>query len=182
MESLIKPVLFYSFSAAAVISALLVIIKRNPVTSAMSLVVTFFSISGIYVLLNSQFIAIMQVLVYAGAIMVLILFVIMLLNLRFSDLSLKNRMVTKAALIIAVVFVMAVSLVTIVSYGKLSGESGGITSKVISENGSVQIIARSMFSKYLLPFELVSLLITVAVIGVVILSKSGPAVNKEERS
>ncbi len=182
MESLIKPVLFYSLSAAAVISALLVIIKKNPVASAMNLVVTFFSISGIFVLLNSQFIAIMQVLVYAGAIMVLILFVIMLLNLRTSDIIKKNRMVTKSALIIAVVFIMTASLVIIVFYGEFSGESGGITAKVISDNGSVQIIARSMFSKFLLPFELVSALITIAVIGVVILSKGGPLGKKEERN
>ena len=70
------------FAATAVVAAILVIVKKNPVSSAMSLVVAFFCLSGIYVLLNSQFIAVLQVLVYAGAIMVLIIFVIMLLNLR----------------------------------------------------------------------------------------------------
>ncbi|HNX24166.1 MAG TPA: NADH-quinone oxidoreductase subunit J [Spirochaetota bacterium] len=174
MESQITAVLFYGFSSAAVISALLVITKKNPVTSAISLVVTFFSISAIYILLNSQFIAIMQVLIYAGAIMVLIIFVIMLLNLRPADIELKNRTVSKAVLVILIVFIMALSLVAIVSFGRFSGDKGGITPEIIAETGSVQLIARAMFSKYLLPFELVSLLITIAIIGVVILSRSGP--------
>jgi NADH-quinone oxidoreductase subunit J len=179
MEPLIKTALFYSFSAAAVVSALFVILKKNPVTSAINLVVTFFSISGIYVLLNSEFIAIMQVLVYAGAIMVLILFVIMLLNLRPSDISLKHKAVSKAVFIIFTVILMGVSLIAIIYYGKSGGESGGITSAVISETGSVQIIARAMFSQYLLQFELVSLLITVAIIGVVILSRGGLPEKKD---
>jgi NADH-quinone oxidoreductase subunit J len=179
MESMIKTILFYSFASAAVISAMFVIIKRNPVTSGMNLVVTFFSISGIYILLNSQFIAIMQVLVYAGAIMVLILFVIMLLNLRPDDIKLSNRVVSKALAVIFIVFIMALSLISIISTGNFSGVKGGLSSEVIAETGSVQLVARAMFSKYLLPFELVSLLITVAVIGAVILSRSGLSEKKE---
>jgi NADH-quinone oxidoreductase subunit J len=181
MESMIKTILFYGFASAAVISAMFVIIKKNPVTSGMNLVVTFFSISGIYILLNSQFIAIMQVLVYAGAIMVLILFVIMLLNLRASDITLTNRIASKTVLIVLLVLIMCSSLITIISAGQFSGTKGGITSQVISESGSVQIIARAMFSKYLLPFELVSLLITIAIIGAVILSRSGLPEKKEEK-
>lgn len=181
MESMIKTALFYGFASAAVISAVFVVTKKNPVASGMSLVVTFFSISGIYVLLNSHFIAIMQVLVYAGAIMVLILFVIMLLNLRPADIKLSSRTVSKAALLFFIVLIMCISLITIVSAGRFSGDKGGITPEIISESGSVQIIARAMFSKYLLPFELVSLLITVAIIGVVILSRSGLPENKEGR-
>lgn len=178
MESMIKTILFYGFSSVAVISAIFVIIKKNPVASGISLVVTFFSISGIYVLLNSQFIAIMQVLVYAGAIMVLILFVIMLLNLRPADIKLSSRTVSKAALIFFIILIMCISLITVVSAGRFSGAKGGITPEIISESGSVQIIARAMFSKYLLPFELVSLLITVAIIGAVVLSRSGLPVKK----
>ena len=180
MESTVKTVIFYIFSITSVISAVFVIIKRNPVTSAINLVVTFFSISGIYVLLNSQFIAIMQVLVYAGAIMVLILFVIMLLNLRLTEMRLNSRTILKAALTIMAVSFMAASLVTIVYYGQFSGAGGGITSDVIAETGSARIIARAMFSQYLLPFELVSLLITIGITGVVILSRSGLPENKEE--
>ena len=179
MEAIIKTVLFYSFSSAAVISAVFVVVKKNPVTSAMNLIVTFFSISGIYVIINSQFIAVMQVLVYAGAITVLILFVIMLLNLHPSDIQQKNNIVPRALLAVFMVTLMALSLVTIVLYGQFSGDKGGITSQVLSEKGSVQIIARSMFSKYLLPFELVSLLLTVAIIGVVILSRGGLKDKKE---
>jgi len=179
MESSITSVLFYFFSAAALISAAFVVIKSNPVVSAMNLIVVFLSISGIYILLNSQFIAIMQVLVYAGAIMVLILFVIMLLNLRPAEISLKNKTVPKALLVVLFVTVMAVSIIIVIISGRFSGTSGGITDRIISETGSVQIIARAMFSEYLLPFELVSLLITIAIIGVVILSRSGAPGRKE---
>ena len=178
MESAIITVLFYSFSAVAVISALFVILKKNPVSSAMNLVVTFFSISGIYVLLNAEFIAIMQVLVYAGAIMVLILFVIMLLNLRPSDIHLTNKTVSKAVLIILFTFTMAIALTAIIYSGQFSGVSGGITSDVVSGTGDAQIIARAMFSEFILPFELVSLLITIAIIGAVILSRGGMPENK----
>ncbi len=181
MESTIKIILFYGFASAAVISAMFVIIKKNPVTSGINLVVTFFSISGIYVILNSPFIAIMQVLVYAGAIMVLILFVIMLLNLRPADITLSNKSVSKAVLIIFIVLVMCSSLIAIVSTGQFSGDKGGITSQVVSESGSIQIIARAMLSTYLLPFEIVSLLITIAIIGVVILSRSGLPEKNEGR-
>lgn len=181
MESMIKTVLFYGFASAAVISALLVVANRNPVTSAINLVVTFFCISGIYVLLNSQFIAIMQVLVYAGAIMVLILFVIMLLNLRTSDIQKKNRNIFRTVTVLIFVFIMAASLMAIVTGGKFSGINGDITNEVISASGSVRIIARAMFSQYLLPFELVSLLITIAIIGVVVLSRSGLAGKSKEQ-
>jgi NADH-quinone oxidoreductase subunit J len=105
--------------------------------------------------------------------MVLILFVIMLLNLRPSDISVKQKAVSKAVFIIFTVMLMGASLIAIIYYGESGGGSGEITSAAISETGSVQIIARAMFSQYLLPFELVSLLITVAIIGVVILSRGG---------
>lgn len=181
MEQVIKTVIFYSFSLIAVISALFVILKKNPVASAVNLVVTFFSISVIYVLLNSEFIAIMQVLVYAGAIMVLIIFVIMLLNLRPTEIGMTNRMVSKAVIITFLVMIMAILLCVIIYYGVPGGISGGITPEVISKEGSVQIIARAMFSEFLLPFELVSLLITIAIIGTVILSRGGIQEKRPER-
>lgn len=171
MESIIKLLLFYAFAAAAVVSAVMVVVKKNPVSSAMSLVVTFFSLSGIYVLLNSQFIAVMQVLVYAGAIMVLIIFVIMLLNLRASALGLYNKTASKAAVIIIFVLAMFVSLVAIVVTGQMSDVSGMFNNAHINRAGGVQVIARAMFSDFLLPFELTSLLITVAIIGAVVMSR-----------
>ena len=171
MEAIIKAILFYTFAATGVVAAVLVIVKKNPVASAMSLVVTFFCLSGIYVLLNSQFLAVMQVLVYAGAIMVLIIFVIMLLNLRASALGLYNKTASKAAVIIIFVLAMSVSLMAIVSTGQMSNAGGMFSNDYVNRTGGVQIIARAMFSDFLLPFELTSLLITVAIIGAVVMSR-----------
>ena len=165
------------FSATAIVAAILVIVKKNPVASAMSLVVAFFCLSGIYVLLNSQFIAVMQVLVYAGAIMVLIIFVIMLLNLRISALGQYNKTATKAAVIIVFVLAMTASLIAIVSAGQVSGVIGIYGNDHINRTGGVQVIARAMFSEFLLPFELTSLLITVAIIGAVVMSRGGSKKN-----
>lgn len=173
MESEVRTIIFYIFAASAVVSAIFVVTKRNPVASAMNLVVTFFSISVIYILLNSQFIAVMQVLVYTGAIMVLILFVIMLLNLRASEFRMTGAVVSRGAAVVILVAVMAALLIVIIYSGHAGDVKGGITPAVISETGSVQIIARAMFSDYLLPFELVSLLITAAIIGAVVLSHGG---------
>ena len=171
MESLIKPIAFYLFSAGAVVSGILVVVKKNPVASAMNLVVAFCSLAGIYVLLNSQFIAIMQILVYAGAIMVLIVFVIMLLNLRMTTASIYKKSALKVFVIVTFVLLMSFSLFGIIISGQISGVNGGISNARLAETGTIQLISRSMFSEYLLPFELTSLLLTVAIIGAVVLAK-----------
>ncbi len=178
MESLIKPAAFYFFSAVAVVTAIMVIVKRNPVTSGINLVLTFCSISAIYVLLNSQFIAVIQVLVYAGAIMVLIIFVIMLLNLRPVESIMDKSTGVRIAAIFVFVTALGVSLAAILTSGGISGRSGGITDEFLAKTGTIQVISRSLFSEYLLPFELTSLLLTVAIIGVVILAK-GMKVRKK---
>lgn len=186
MESLIKPIAFYIFAAVAVVSAILVVMKKNPIASAMNLVVTFFCLAGLYVLLNSQFIAIMQVLVYAGAIMMLIVFVIMLLNLRQGIAKPVNKPAFKVFIVVIFALLMFISLAGILTSGQVSGVSGGITNAKLAEVGTIQLISRSMFSEYLLPFELTSLLLTVAIIGAVVLAKGmlarekGPQAKKSD--
>src|ERR671928_846353 len=107
-------VVFYIFAVAAIISATLCILQKNPVSAALWLVSTMFSLAAIYVLLNAQFIAAIQVLVYAGAVMVLFLFVIMLLNLGHPASDLRGPSTVAAAVVI--VGLLAVELVTLVTY------------------------------------------------------------------
>jgi len=168
---LIKAVSFYIFSALAIISALMVILKNNPMSGAMSLVGTFFSLAAIYVLLNSEFIAVMQILVYAGAIMVLVIFVIMLLNLRPSRVVLYGKAAPKAFVGLVFGAILAIGLVAVISMGSITGGKGDITASALSRFGAIQLISQTLFTEYLLAFELTSLLLTVAIVGVVILAK-----------
>ena len=146
----IQPILFLVLSAMTVGSALLVVLNRNPVASAVFLVLTFFSLAGIYALMNAIFIATMQVLVYAGAIMVLVVFVLMLLNLREET----HKEIW--------------SNPTSAHYEYKLSDSA--ESKV-TVTGNTASVGASTFLDYLLPFELISILLLVAVIGAVIIAK-----------
>src|SRR5215218_2859326 len=179
-------VVFYIFSVAAVASAALCILQRNPVSAALWLVSTMFSLAAIYVLLNAQFIAAIQVLVYAGAIMVLFLFVIMLLNLGHAESDLRGPSTIAATLVI--VGLLAVELLALLQYTprKLASEfsqwptftdpatvfvAGHITQQESGARGVVGAVAAPLFQVYLIPFEITSILLLVAIIGAVVLAK-----------
>lgn len=179
----IKLTLFYGFSGVTVLSALGVVLHRNPIAAAVLLVFTFFSLAGIYAVLGAVFIATMQVLVYAGAIMVLVVFVLMLLSLRSDVVSkLWDRPIRKI-LMFAVVALLLLFLSMGVSIGiphsKVPGKGvdpvtgtyayplgGGAVAE-----GNVAAVGAHTFLDYLLPFEMISILLLVAVIGAVILAK-----------
>src|SRR5690349_1028008 len=172
-------VVFYIFAAAAVLSAALCILQRSPIAAALWLVSTMFSLAGIYVLLNAQFIAAVQVLVYAGAVMVLFLFVIMLLNLDHT----KSDMRGPAALMMTVVVtgLLAVMLFTLWNYSprRLAAEvtgdpfpdvihvfgAGQIAQRQFAERGVVGGVAEPLFQTYLVPFEITSILLLAAIVG-----------------
>jgi len=179
-------VVFYIFAVAAIISATLCILQRNPVSAALWLVSTMFSLAAIYVLLNAQFIAAIQVLVYAGAIMVLFLFVIMLLNLGHSESDLRGPSTIAATLVI--VGLLAIELFALPQYTprKLASEfsqwptftdpatifvAGNITQQESIARGVVGAVAAPLFQIYLIPFEITSILLLVAIIGAVVLAK-----------
>jgi NADH-quinone oxidoreductase subunit J len=179
-------VVFYIFAAAAVISAALCILQRNPVSAALWLVSTMFSLAAIYVLLNAQFIAAIQVLVYAGAVMVLFLFVIMLLNLGHAQSDIRGPSTVATTLVI--VGLLAIELVTLIQYTprQLASElsqwptytdlatvfvAGQITARASESQGVVGAVAAPLFQVYLIPFEITSILLLVAIIGAVVLSK-----------
>jgi NADH-quinone oxidoreductase subunit J len=161
-----ETVLFWVFAAGILGSAGLVIRARNPIHSAMALVGCFFSLAGTYALLWAHTIAVLQVLVYAGAIMVLFVFVIMLLSLTEADLV--GGKLTFSRVIGGVSAVaLAVMLVMVLTKVKLAGGSPDPATF-----GTLQQMGQYVYTQYLFPFEAVSLLLLVAIVGAVVVAKS----------
>ncbi len=165
-------VVFWIFAVIAIASALLCITRKSPVASALWLVMTMFSLAAIFVLLDAQFIAAIQVLVYAGAIMVLFLFVIMLLNLGKTGpsdmLGWVGRLVMLAVAGLLAVELWVLGRITPADDLVRSGES---VARLAEEQGAVGMISEPLFRVYLVPFELTSLLLLTAIIGAVVLAK-----------
>ena len=165
-----ESVLFNIFAVMAVLSALLVVVNplsRSPVTSAMFLVTTMISISGLFVLLNAYFLAAVQILVYAGAVMVLFLFVIMLLDVQETA----RRKLRIVSLVMGFAAVGALFGVYKSSVEATYEDFEAVDEVVV---GSTEALARGLFSKdngFILPFEIVSILLLVAMIGAILLSK-----------
>ena len=165
-----ESVLFNIFAVLAVLSALLVVVNplsRSPVTSAMFLVTTMISISGLFVLLNAYFLAAVQILVYAGAVMVLFLFVIMLLDVQETA----RRKLRIVSLVMGFAAVGALFGVYESSVEATYEDVEAVDEVVV---GSTEALARGLFSKdngFILPFEIVSILLLVAMIGAILLSK-----------
>ncbi len=162
-----QDILFYVFAAATLICGALVVanpFSRNPVTSAMCLVLTIVSMAGLFVLLHAFFLAAVQVLVYAGAVMVLFLFVIMLLDLKEEE----QRRIRWVGAVLAVV---TVSLL----YGLFlrAFQSAPLNGRAAAPQleGATAPLGRLLFTEYLLPLEMLSLLLLVAMVGVILLSK-----------
>jgi len=160
-------ILFYVFAFLTLLCGALVIanpFSRNPVTSAMFLVLTIISMAGLFVLLHAFFLAAVQILVYAGAVMVLFLFVIMLLDLKEEE----RRKIKMFSLIGGLVSVGAI--VTIFVKSILTAQPGANLSAPALE-GETAALGKLLFTQYLLPFEVVSVLLLVAMMGVILLSK-----------
>ena len=161
-------VVFWGFAALAVVSALACITRRSPVASALWLVVTLFSLAALFVVLDAQFIAVLQVLVYAGAIMVLFLFVIMLLNLgRAGPTDLKGPLGLGIGVLLA--GLLLVQLLT--PRRAAGGPAGGGPALVAPGQGMIASVARPLFTAYLVPFEITSILLLAAIVGAVVLAK-----------
>lgn len=159
---------FLIVAAIAVLSSILVITNKNPINSALSLIMTFFCLATLYVMLDAPFMAAIQVIVYAGAIMVLIVFVIMLLNVR-SEAG--GR--AKHALFMGSMTGLLLLIQTWYLLGRssLTGVRGSVDSSLIARIGHTELIGTSLFTEFLLPFEITSILLLVAIVGAVILSK-----------
>jgi NADH-quinone oxidoreductase subunit J len=159
--------LFLLFALVTLVGAVLVVanpFSRDPVASAMFLVVTFIGLSGLFVLLGAFFLAAIQILVYAGAVMVLFLFVLMLLNLR-------EEQRRKYSLVKGFLGTLLVGLLASFLIGTIFGAPALIVPGPATMNAGAGPLGKMLFLHYLLPFEVVSILLLVAIIGVVILSK-----------
>jgi len=156
---------FYILSSLTLISALVVVFSKSPMYSVLSLVACFFTIAGHYILLNAQFLAITHIIVYAGAIMVLFLFVVMLLNLNRESEPHKSFKLKLAATISA-----GMLFVTLIASLK-STQLGSFSFPPASDYGQVTHIGQQLFTDYLVPFEVSSILFLSAMIGAVLLAK-----------
>jgi NADH-quinone oxidoreductase subunit J len=162
-------ILFIVLALVAAVSSVMMITRPNAVISAVFLVLNFFALAGLYLLLNAQFIAVVQVIVYAGAIMVLFLFVLMLLKTdsEFKIFNDKRGIKLFAILIVAFVFIQ---LAYLIFYGKPSRSL--TTSEAASVHaGTIQTIGRELYTNYLVPFEVAGFLLLAATIGAMVLAK-----------
>jgi NADH-quinone oxidoreductase subunit J len=158
--------IWYFLSGLTLLSALMVVLAKNPIHSVLYLVFTFFCISGHYVLLNAQFLMAVNIIVYAGAIMVLFLFVIMMFDLRKNQPESKSNL-TKLAGSVVAGSLLVVLIALMRQNNMLAPRSEGF----ISQTGMVENLGKVLYSEYLLPFELVSILFFVAMVGAVLLGK-----------
>src|SRR4051812_18697640 len=161
------PFLFWSFSLLMLIFGMAVVLNRNPVASALSLVVSFLGLSALFMSLNAFFVGIIQILVYAGAVMVLFLFIIMLLDLRAEKLRKINWPATAGGIAVAVVFLAQV-LAVIRRFSPAQQAFPPLTGTALDD---VRGIGMRLFENYNLPLQIIGILILVATIGVVVLSK-----------
>lgn len=157
--------LFYGLSILAIYAALMVLLSRKPIHSVLYLVLVFFAIAGHYILLNAQFLAVVHVIVYAGAIMVLFLFTVMLLNLNKEERSPKSGWIKAAA-------IGAGCMLVLVMIGVFRGYDIAVEANPsLTQIGLVKNLGRILFRQYLIPFELSSVLFLTATIGAVMLGK-----------
>lgn len=159
---------FLIVSLVAIVSAILVITCRNPINSALSLILTFFCLATYYVMLDAPFMAAVQVMVYAGAIMVLIVFTIMLLNIRVNA---SKSHAHSVALGLIIGFFTLLNTVFIIMKSRAALPNGPLTGEIIKQQGHTELIGRELFTTFLLPFEITSILLLVAIVGAVILAK-----------
>jgi NADH-quinone oxidoreductase subunit J len=157
-----QDILFYLFAALTLVCGALVILNRNPVNSAMFLVLSIASMAGLFVLLHAFFLAAVQVLVYAGAVMVLFLFVIMLLDLKEEQ----RRKINLFGIVTGGVSVLAIGAI----YWHAVRGAAFPAATALPEGGTAQL-GRLLFTSYALPFEILSVLLLVAMVGVILLSK-----------
>lgn len=162
-------IFFIYFAVMTTLSSILVITRKNAVHSVIWMLVLFVHIAAIYLFLNAELLAAIQIIVYAGAILVLYLFVIMLLNLREEDTKKKFLSQWPLGLITGIVFIMFFILIL----GKITvfPAHGKYSVEFIKSEGIMMTIGKVLYTEYLLPFEIVSLILLVAIIGAVVLAK-----------
>jgi len=159
--------MFYLFGFLSVFAAVAMIVSKQPVMSALCLIFNMLCLAGLFVLLDAHLIAALQVMVYAGAIMVLVLFVIMMLNLRE-----KRGLITKHKVALQAIGIIFISYILTIAVAGINLTKVPVVKMASDEFGTVAGVARVLFTEFLLPFEIASVLLLAAIVGAVILSKS----------
>lgn len=185
-------IVFGLLSAVAIVSSLMMITRRNAVHSALWLVITFFQLAGLYVMLGAEFLAALQVLVYTGAILVLFLFVIMLLNLRETTGPTLGGVHT-AQLVVAwpLGIILLLELITVILFSSqpqqvhIGDAYGGTnvvwsTQQVVQVGGNVQALGQTLYTNFLFPFEVASMILLLAVLGAIVLARKEEPAEVEE--
>ncbi|MCC7354846.1 MAG: NADH-quinone oxidoreductase subunit J [Anaerolineae bacterium] len=165
-----ETLLFVVLGAVAVAAAGAVVLSKNAVHSALFLLLNFISLAVFYVVLNAQFLAVAQVIVYAGAIVVLFLFVIMLIGGEAGRLTAPGQSIVPiSAAILSLIFLVALAYG--IASGALAGVQGPASEDVLAQVGNVQALGQVLYTDYLLPVQLVAVLLLVAMVGAVVLAK-----------
>ena len=162
----LQSILFWLFSILGIAGGIGLILQRNPVHAALSLILNFFSIAGLYLSLQAEFLAVIQILVYAGAIMVLFLFVIMLLNLQKTNAETPLSFAKVAAWILGLGFVVEM----IVVLKSATGDGAGDFPAEFA-GSTVEQIGAAMMTRYLFPFEMISVVLIAALVGAIVVAK-----------
>lgn len=165
---IVQPFLFYFFSAVAVLSALSVIAHPKPTRALLSLIVTLFALAVIYVLLGASFVAMVHLIVYAGAVLVLFLFVIMLQGIGAVEIPLKNRF-SPGHLFLFLLAAIGFAALLVCGFLKLD------LPPALTVQGSIESVGSLLFRDYLIPFELTSILLLIGIFAAVSLAKKDPA-------
>lgn len=164
----IYEILFWFLTVVAIGCGLGVILSRNPVNSVLFLIATFFAISGHYIMMNAQFLAVVNIIVYAGAIMVLFLFVIMLMNLNADTEPQKNRLAQLAGIISGGVLFLVI-------LAALKSTTANTLETTSTDIGLIKNLGKTLFTQYVLPFEISSVLFLSAMIGAIVIGKKEAA-------
>jgi NADH-quinone oxidoreductase subunit J len=162
----VTPILFWILSVVALFSALMVITSKNPMHSVIWLIIVFFAISGHYLLLNAQFLAIVNIIVYAGAIMVLFLYVLMLMDLKKETEPKKNRWLKLAGAVAG-----GSLLLVLIAALKKADLAGQFAETRTGEIGLIENLGKVLFNEYVVPFEISSILFLSAMVGAVVIGK-----------
>jgi NADH-quinone oxidoreductase subunit J len=172
-EHAVELIMFVVLAVVLIGAAIMVVAQKNPVYSALFLILAFLGLAGQYVLLHAQLIAVLQVIVYAGAIMVLFLFVVMLLNVREGETpETKLRWQKLFGVVLAVIFLVLIGL-TVAGNVRI-GKQGVIGPEKLAELGNAQVFGKLLFTDFLFLFEATSVLLLVAMIGAIVLARRQP--------
>lgn len=169
----ITQIVFWFLTVLALIAAVGVVSSKNPIYSVLWLIVVFFSISGHYILMNAQFLAIVNIIVYAGAIMVLFLFVVMLMNLNSDAEPVKNVYMKMAGII------SGLTLMIVLVAALSTAETQNVIIRPGTSVGLIENLGKALFNKYVVPFEISSILFLSAMVGSIVIGKKDPVKKSE---